>query len=297
MENCVHLVERSLAHVDQTSPEARAEVYRQLRESLDKLLARDGANQSVPRDTMEMKMLEAGIQEVENKLLAGARQAGSTGPLGLAKTPEPHAPHLAASADVRHLDLERPPGYWKEVARIQAEQDKLVPRAWAFAAVAFGIMAVAAGGFAAYFHMLNAQASLTQTAAAPAVSALADRYAEAKATYADNQTTIAAITRALEARQSRDGSFPESENRQWMPWPAMKAREGAALARTPSFPANGQGGFLYRSDGKDYKLVALSTKDCFVAQIEAPGMVDPARSAGTTDCIAYGTWSAGAANW
>lgn len=47
----------------------------------------------------------------------------------------------------------------------------------------------------------------------------------------------------------------------------------------------------YISDGKSYKLVAVATGDCAVVRVLRPAMIDPERSAGSLDCLAYGFWT------
>jgi len=65
--------------------------------------------------------------------------------------------------------------------------------------------------------------------------------------------------------------------------------EGIALKR--------DGRIVYRSDGADYKLIAQRTGDCGVVRATSPGMIDPKRDYGPGDCIAYGYWTEGAADW
>lgn len=47
----------------------------------------------------------------------------------------------------------------------------------------------------------------------------------------------------------------------------------------------------YVSDGRSYKVIVLGSGDCAVVRALRPSMVDPKRSAGDLDCIAYGTWT------
>ena len=57
------------------------------------------------------------------------------------------------------------------------------------------------------------------------------------------------------------------------------------------------GRIVYRSDGEDYKLIAQRTGDCSVVRDQQPELIDPKRTYGPGDCIAYGYWTGGAENW
>ncbi len=50
--------------------------------------------------------------------------------------------------------------------------------------------------------------------------------------------------------------------------------------------------YLYKSDGKAYKLIAHTPEDCNRVSKHYPEMIDPAR-----DCWAYGYWTEGAVDW
>lgn len=47
----------------------------------------------------------------------------------------------------------------------------------------------------------------------------------------------------------------------------------------------------YVSDGRSYKVIVLGSGDCAVVRALRPAMVDPKRSSGELDCIAYGSWT------
>ncbi|MER8825911.1 hypothetical protein NKH73_03105 [Mesorhizobium sp. M0938] len=47
----------------------------------------------------------------------------------------------------------------------------------------------------------------------------------------------------------------------------------------------------YVSDGRSYKVIVLGSGDCAVVHALRPAMIDPKRSAGDLDCIAYGIWT------
>jgi hypothetical protein len=50
--------------------------------------------------------------------------------------------------------------------------------------------------------------------------------------------------------------------------------------------------YYYKSDGKDYKLIAHHVEDCAAAKGDPLVRVDPVR-----DCFAYGVWTKDAVNW
>src|SRR5262249_44470133 len=79
---------------------------------------------------------------------------------------------------------------------------------------------------------------------------------------------------------------------------------GKYLTKNPCEPTHSDDSkgpqYLYRSDGKDYKLIAHVTGDCSPA-IEQDGAaygvrIDPARI-GPTSCWAYGYWTPDAAKF
>lgn len=50
--------------------------------------------------------------------------------------------------------------------------------------------------------------------------------------------------------------------------------------------------YLYRSNGKDFKLISHAAEDCKIVKVEYPELIDPKR-----DCWAYGYWTEGAKDW
>ena len=65
-----------------------------------------------------------------------------------------------------------------------------------------------------------------------------------------------------------------------------------SLPRDPRKNDNPKEQYLYRSNGKDYKLIAHSPGDCRVVKKTHPERVDPKRN-----CWAYGYWTEGAKDW
>ncbi len=50
--------------------------------------------------------------------------------------------------------------------------------------------------------------------------------------------------------------------------------------------------YLYKSNGKDFKLISHNAEDCKIVKSKQPGLIDPKR-----DCWSYGYWTEGAKNW
>ncbi|MCX5515101.1 hypothetical protein C3941_12160 [Kaistia algarum] len=71
--------------------------------------------------------------------------------------------------------------------------------------------------------------------------------------------------------------------------------EGGAYPSTLP-PGPNAASLWYKSDGKDYKLLAEDADECYVVEMVAPDRVDPVRRKDES-CGAYGYWSAGAADW
>ncbi len=85
------------------------------------------------------------------------------------------------------------------------------------------------------------------------------------------------------------GAFPETGGKLMdfvSAVPNIKAA-GVKIA----LPDNAFANIKYISDGKSYKIIAVGTGDCAVVRAIQTTMVDPKRSAGPLDCIAYGVWT------
>ena len=50
--------------------------------------------------------------------------------------------------------------------------------------------------------------------------------------------------------------------------------------------------YIYKSNGRDYKLISHDTQNCNYIKDKKPKLVDPKRN-----CWAYGFWTNGAENW
>lgn len=64
------------------------------------------------------------------------------------------------------------------------------------------------------------------------------------------------------------------------------------LPRDPRNSESPDQQYLYKSNGKAYKLIAHTPEDCNYASLRYPEMIDPRR-----DCWAYGYWSESAKHW
>jgi hypothetical protein len=107
---------------------------------------------------------------------------------------------------------------------------------------------------------------------------------------------LIAIRDALEAYHSKYGAYPKAETfdgihscwgRSSPDWiPGLVPEFLPALPRDPR--ANDHCGeqYLYRSNGKNYKIITHEPDDCATISEMIPDMVDPARG-----CNAYGFWT------
>jgi len=65
-----------------------------------------------------------------------------------------------------------------------------------------------------------------------------------------------------------------------------------SLPRDPRNTNNGSQQYLYKSNGKDYKLIAHGIEDCQSVKLKHLELIDLRR-----DCWAYGYWTEGAKTW
>lgn len=113
---------------------------------------------------------------------------------------------------------------------------------------------------------------------------------------------ILSVKEALSEFHAKNGNFPASTG-----YDGYKSKYGAPdpiwikglspgyiknLPIDPESDISDLPGYIYKSDGKDYKLLAHQTSDCEEVKSSRPELIDPRR-----DCWAYGFWTAGAANW
>lgn len=113
---------------------------------------------------------------------------------------------------------------------------------------------------------------------------------------------LTTLKAALANYRIKHGSYPVSP--QWSGVASLWGPSGPAwipglapefipsLPRDPRNHENPEEQYIYRSDGKDYKLIAHHPGDCEAIQARLPAMRDPLRK-----CGAYGFWTPGAAGW
>ncbi len=193
----------------------------------------------------------------------------------------------------------RSPTYWAEVAALQAAQAGYVRRSWAYLAC---VLFLICAGLAAWLLSLTLgepRRPAGEGLSAPQ-KALLGWHTRMLPRFQQNRLRMREIVELLEAHKAETGAYPFIEAKVIGPWgtvsshPSFRARFG----KTPKVGAYDTGGYLYLSDGTDYKLLSGSTQDCFVAQVEEPALVDKSRSTGgPIDCFYYGYWTSGAATW
>jgi len=110
------------------------------------------------------------------------------------------------------------------------------------------------------------------------------------------------IKSALELYYSKYGSYPVSIGTSgilscWgessVDW--IKGLSPEFIDHLPNNLANSKScaeQYLYKSDGKDYKLIHHNPKDCFEMKMNFPFFIDPER-----DCWAYGIWTTNATHF
>ena len=128
------------------------------------------------------------------------------------------------------------------------------------------------------------------------------RTTQRSAEYSQRLRDLDAMRQALDAYHAAHGSYPANAafaglvtagggtDPGWLP--GLVPDYLPALPRDPARSNDANTQYLYRSDGRDYKLLAHGGGDCDMARKNNPGLVDPAR-----DCWAYGYWTPGAAAW
>ncbi len=120
--------------------------------------------------------------------------------------------------------------------------------------------------------------------------------------YDRNFSDLEEIRSALEQFHADHGSYPVSPG-----WSGLKSPDGLVtpewipgltpryLERLPEDPrskGDPRTQYVYRSDGRDYKLISHGAFDCDQVNSRMPERVDPARV-----CYAYGFWTPGARLW
>jgi len=112
-----------------------------------------------------------------------------------------------------------------------------------------------------------------------------------------NISEIEKFKKGLERYKKDHGEYPKS--------PTLTAAHKVLLPLSKGYvqkfgniwPRSARGVFLYRSDGKNYKIMFYRFGDCFLVRRLRPDLIDPYRFSGPVDCSAYGVWTEGARNW
>lgn len=120
--------------------------------------------------------------------------------------------------------------------------------------------------------------------------------------YEKRISDLTQIRNALEAYYQEHGSYPKSKGfdgfyaawgesgQDWIK--GLVPAYMSELPRDPRQNSNPKEQYFYRSNGKQYKLIAHGVEDCKTVKSINPELIDPKR-----DCWAYGYWTAGAASW
>ena len=124
---------------------------------------------------------------------------------------------------------------------------------------------------------------------------------QARVTPTSRVTHLTSIRDALAAYHQVRGRYPESSGwdglyTNWgdRPRTGFRAwfRNTCQLPRDPRANDVPDQQYLYKSDGKDYKLISHSPDDHGFVRATRPDLIDPAR-----ESWAYGFWTRGAAPW
>jgi hypothetical protein len=145
-------------------------------------------------------------------------------------------------------------------------------------------LTAAALGFAGTYALLAQRAP----APPPPTKQQAQIMADARASFEANTKYLDTIHKFILTEYQEKSVYPVSATMQPVSVALSKQFKDAA-------PGKLSGNYTYWSEtGKDYKLIVTFTGDCFIARERRPEMVDPSRSWGPADCIAYGYWTPGA---
>jgi hypothetical protein len=113
---------------------------------------------------------------------------------------------------------------------------------------------------------------------------------------------------ALERYYRDAGHYPVSHNPEGQDWvgigwgdgsenwiPELVPRYLSRLPRDPRDTTIKHAQYIYRSDGRDFKLIALNPEDCTITAFLKPWLSDKVRNRAA--CSAYGVWTQGGAPW
>jgi hypothetical protein len=250
------------AKLADASEEERFEFYQQMRKNLVQVLKRNGQEEGseVYRDYIEK--FETATRDFEKQQT------------------------LVTTSKVNVMDKSNDIGVTatavQEVARSGSEV-AVASKGRILMFVALGI-AIGAAGYALVEKLTRSQGA-----------ALVESFDQRLPIFNANLAHLQRIRNALEAQRSQSGSFPRTAD-SFVPLASVVGTI-PAFSGLMRHPYEEGSALLYRSDGKDYKLVVYRSGDCFMARSLEPKMIDPVRAAGPVDCIYHGYWTSGAADW
>ncbi len=94
---------------------------------------------------------------------------------------------------------------------------------------------------------------------------------------------------------SRNGIYPNSQGQLVSAAKALEVIGNADYRK--NVPVSIMNQMQYVSNGKSFKVIVVGAGDCAVVRALRPALVDPKRSSGPLDCVAYGYWSPAGANY
>jgi hypothetical protein len=100
---------------------------------------------------------------------------------------------------------------------------------------------------------------------------------------------LIALGAILRDYAAKTKTYPSSQMKLVSAAAALAVLKDAEFER--NVPTNIINEMQYVSDGRSYKVIVLGSGDCAVVRALRPAMIDPKRSAGDLDCIAYGIWT------
>ena len=155
------------------------------------------------------------------------------------------------------------------------------PSSWRTIAIAASLVAIAAVTYSLFMTFRYWHAASVAVVEADLRAALPQ--------YRQNLRALAQFRDLVELEHKRGGRYPVS--------PSLRPltrffEENPHLGRAADFETR-FGGIVYISNGNEYKILLQETRDCFIARIMNPDMLDPRRTVGVGDCFLYGHWSPG----
>jgi hypothetical protein len=244
------------------SPEERFEFYQEMRTNLVQVLKRNGQEEG-------SKVYQGYIEKFETATRDFEKQQTliTTSQVNVMDKPNDVAIAAATVQQVAQSGNEAAPA----------------SKGRALMLIALGI-AVGVAGYALVQKLTRSQGA-----------ALVESFDQRLPTFNANLTHLQRLRSALETQRSQTGNFPRTAD-SFVPLSSVVGTI-PAFSGLMSHPYEEGSTLLYRSDGKDYKLLVYRSGDCFMARSLEPKMIDPVRATGPVDCIYHGYWTSGAAEW